>query len=333
MSRYDDFRAPYGGGGGGGGVRWDSERFVRERERERFGPPRGPPVLEREPPRFDRRPVEPPLANRRPTRFEETYFAEEKYAPPARRPDRYYEEQDFYERPTRGPPAGAMVPYDRARRDDYDLPGGRRPGLLRRQSSLDTFDRQPTRRYDEYEREDYRRPPEPIPVPLPPRGRGPETLERDFEEIRIAEPDYYGDEEYRQFREREWTTRRRPSRPPGPPGSQYSPPASEAFEEVIEEEKPFPRKGKTRMPRRLVHPRAIIELGYPYEEEVNAALLLRNGFADVFQGDTIIILKALGKENIDEVVRVSREIKEKEIRELESKEISESAKIGWFDMH
>jgi hypothetical protein len=276
MSRYDDFRAPYGGGGGGpgggggggGAVRWDTERFTRERERDRFAPQRGPPVLEREPPPFARRP-EPPFAERRaPGRFEETYFAEEKYGPPARRPGRYYEEEEqVYQRSPRGPPAGAMVPYDRPLRDDYDFPGGRRPGLLRRQSSLDTFDRRPARRFNDFEREEVRREEirrEPIPVPLPPRGRGPETIERDFEDIRIAEPDYYGDEEFRNYREREWTTRR-VSRPRD--SGRISPQGSETFEEIVEE-KPFPRRGKTRMPRRMVHTRAIIELGYPFEEEV-----------------------------------------------------------------
>lgn len=32
----------------------------------------------------------------------------------------------------------------------------------------------------------------------------------------------------------------------------------------------FPKRGKTRMPARLVSKRAIIDLGYPFEEEVSS---------------------------------------------------------------
>jgi len=33
-------------------------------------------------------------------------------------------------------------------------------------------------------------------------------------------------------------------------------------------EKPYPRKGKTRMPKRLVHTSVLYDLGYPFYEEV-----------------------------------------------------------------
>jgi len=33
-------------------------------------------------------------------------------------------------------------------------------------------------------------------------------------------------------------------------------------------EKPFPRRGKTRMPKRLVHTRILEDFHYPYYEEV-----------------------------------------------------------------
>ena len=39
-------------------------------------------------------------------------------------------------------------------------------------------------------------------------------------------------------------------------------------EEEIVEEKEFPRRGKTKMPVRLVEKSVIIDLGYPFEEEV-----------------------------------------------------------------
>lgn len=230
------------------GPRWDSERFSRERE-ERYS--RAPPVMERERVHIEDR------YGPRGERFDERIFAEERYGPPARRPERrYYEENDFIET-RRAPAADAIVPY---RRREEAPP---RPGLLRRQSSLDTFDRRPpVRRYD-YE-EDIRQAPVKIPLSprrgTPPNRYGPRHAERDIEEIRIAEPDYYGDEEYRNYREREWTRIRRRSNDSE---------VRERIDEEIIEEKPFPRKGKTRMPRRLVHTRAIIELGYPYEEEVS----------------------------------------------------------------
>lgn len=242
--------------------RWDSERFVRERE-ERV---RGPAVLERERPYegYGRRMEE--RFERKPERVEERFFAEERYGPPARRPERrYYEEDDFYERTgPRSPPGGAMVPFRRP----AEAPP--RPGIIRRQSSLDTFDRRPSRRYeeiDEYRREEFRAPPPPpppvIPVPLPSkRPMPPPFVEREYEDVRVSEPEYYGDEEYRAYREREWTTRRR----------RRSDSSEESEEEEATREKPFPRKGKTRMPRRLVHTRAIIELGYPYEEEVSSCV-------------------------------------------------------------
>ena len=290
MRRYDDFRSSsgdlgYGGGQGGGGGgrgaggRWDRERFHVERERDRFAAPPAPraPVMERP---YERR-FEEDIERRGP-RYEEDerFIVKERFGPPARRPERrYYDDELAYGEDS--PPAGGqMIPFRSRGRGNSTYsrefePRNRaspRPGLLRRQSSLDTFDRRPAQRY--YERDEYR---ETIPVPVPPRRPSPPPrfeapppprfAERDFEEIRIAEPDYYGDEEFRGFRERERTTvrRRRSS------SRHYEPRERESFEEVeaVEEEKPFPRRGKTRMPKRLVHTRAIIELGYPFEEEVS----------------------------------------------------------------
>ena len=197
----------------------------------------------------------PPPPGRRGERVEEKdrFFSEERYGPPARRAPRqarYYEEEEidsFEEREDR-PSVGArrMPP---------------RPGIIRRQSSLDTFDRKPLPRYA-------REPPEIIRMPGPGRHRrSPPRYERDYEEIRVAEPDYYGDEDFRGYKEREIITDRR-RKPP----VEYEERETETFE--IEEEAPFPRKGKTRMPGRIVSKRAIIELGYPFEEEVSNDPLL-----------------------------------------------------------
>lgn len=219
MSRYDDYRS-------------SSERVERTRER-RYS---RPPVLDR-----PRRSEE--------ERFEARLREIDRYGPPARRSDRFYEDDHLIH--TSGP----LVAYDRPRGDSPPP----RPRLLRRQSSLDTFDRIPSRKLDEY----YIRghlPREP-PAPSIPRRR-PSRRHREteyYEDIRIAEPDYYGDEEFRILHERDRYAAH-PRRSSG-----------RVREEVVEEigyEKPYPRKGKTRMPRRLVHTLAIKKLGYPYEEEV-----------------------------------------------------------------
>lgn len=55
----------------------------------------------------------------------------------------------------------------------------------------------------------------------------------------------------------------------------------------------FIRKGKSRIPARLVSKRALVDLGYPFIEE----------------GNTFVVLKALGRNNIDELLDLSTEYK------------------------
>ncbi|RFU36232.1 hypothetical protein B7463_g1, partial [Scytalidium lignicola] len=184
-----------------------------------------------------------------------------------------------------------------------------RPGLIRRQSSLDTFDRQPiTRfmrerdeeRYGPPARRDEMRPPPLNPVRLPRERRelGPVRRyeERDYEEIKISDPDYYGDDNYRPYpervREKEVIKTRSRSRRRSVSSSSSS--DSEVTTKSVKSE--FPKRGKTRMPAKLVSKKAIIDLGYPFEEE----------------GNTIIIQKALGREHIDEVIRLSEVYKSSE---------------------
>jgi hypothetical protein len=277
MSRYAG--SEYGGGGRREPERWNPERFERERggrqaaqvierdvfeEHERFAPRGGGGGgRERAYDDFDHLPQRPSRGER----FEERdrFVTEERYGPPARRAprqERYYEEEEidsFESSPDRG---GRMAPFGGRRGSIHErLPAKRappRPGIIRRQSSLDTFDRKPLPRYA-------REPPEVITMPAPSRRRrSPPRYERDFEEIRIAEPEYYGDEEFRGYKEREIIMDRR-RRAPAPAEFEER---EEIFEEK-EEERPFPRKGKTKMPGRLVNKRAIIELGYPFEEEVS----------------------------------------------------------------
>ena len=284
----------YGGGGGGergvGFERWDPERFHREREQVERS--RGPPVVERERfeehDRFESRGGRGGGGQRRESVVDDIYFSgrpggreerfeerdvfvkEDRYGPPARwprAPQRYYDDEvESADVPNRG----QMVPFEGRRisinaERGYGAPARRPPGmpaLLRRQSSLDTFDRKPMPRYGDR----LRGPPETIPIPIPRRRRSPPRfVERDYEEdIRIAEPDYYGDEEFRGYKEREISTVRRRK---GETEVEYK--EKEEILEVEEEpERPFPRKGKTRIPKRLVNKRAVIELGYPFEEEV-----------------------------------------------------------------
>ena len=289
----------HGGYGGPPPERWDSERFMRERERIERSRPTAPPVMERdrfvERDRYESR-LSPPgggsrhreisadamyyrrEADRPPMRFEDRFQFEERYGPPAIRPGRHY--HDDMESLDDGPgyAAGQMVPFDRRRqsvaieRDYRRSPGpirtAPRPGLIRRQSSLDTFDRKPMARYGDR----YREPQEVIGIPAARRRRSPPRfVERDVEEIRIAEPDFYGDDEYRGYREREIIRTRK-----GGDDEMRKKRAEDGIREAEHEEldifeepaKPAPKRGKTKMPMRLVNKRAIIELGYPFEEEV-----------------------------------------------------------------
>lgn len=205
---------------------------------------------------------------------------------PGRRPDFLDHEPTAAEIASR-----ALAPYRRKSIAERDLsPPTRRParpGMLRRQSSLDTFDRRPPRRYEE---RDEWRPPANVDIPLPIRRRSPSRRRRspprdryreeDFEEIRYkdAEPDFR--EDYREVEIRREKSRAHKSRRSDrsvhsersqsrfkAPSSKSSSSSFEEIREVSPVRLPG-KKGKTRMPKRLVHKSAIIQLGYPFEEEV-----------------------------------------------------------------
>ncbi|OBT50331.1 hypothetical protein VE04_08986, partial [Pseudogymnoascus sp. 24MN13] len=139
-----------------------------------------------------------------------------------------------------------------------------RPSMLRRQSSLDTFDRKPT-----------------MPRYMQREEAGPVAARRDRDvEVGRAYP-------AERVREREVVRERRRSRSrslSSTSSSEYSRASS-----ARTGRSQFPKRGKTRMPARMVSKRAIIELGYPFVEE----------------DTTIIIQKALGREHIDEVLQLS----------------------------
>lgn len=222
---------------------------------------------------------------------------------------RYYDDEPPYvpqrER-ERGPPPGAdynrRVVLERER--EQEPPRSSRPSFLRRQSSLDTFDRRPARQF--YEREeyppparredvyrgDYRAPPYQD-IPLPSRTKtkalpAPRQYDdRYYDDIKVAEPDYYGDDNYRSYPERveerevvrsrrrrdsthsparSHSTRTRSRRGSSPSSATSSRSSSRSGGTTIRSE--YPKKGKTRIPGRLVSKRALIDMGYPYTEEV-----------------------------------------------------------------
>jgi hypothetical protein len=240
MSPYDDdvrsSTVSYESGGG----RWDAERFARERDERSY---RGPaPAAVREHSRPRRRDDE---------RFEDRFVEEERLPGPSRRrrSSRFVEEDDFYA--SRG--TGPLVHH---RREESPP---RPPRLIRRQSSLDTFDRQPARRIEKAP---------PIVGVRHGRRRRASSVRRserdDYEEIDIAEPEFFGDEEFRHWNDRDM---RRPVR------------EELVQERIIEKERTYPRKGKTKMPKRLVHALAVQQLGYPYTEEVFACCPLHYGMS------------------------------------------------------
>ncbi|KAF4966906.1 hypothetical protein FSARC_5470 [Fusarium sarcochroum] len=66
----------------------------------------------------------------------------------------------------------------------------------------------------------------------------------------------------------------------------------------------YPKKGKTRIPAKLINKRALIDLGYPFFQE----------------GNTIIIQKALGQDNLDEPLKVCEDYKTVEEEILKARE-------------
>ena len=288
MSR-DPYYAQAEGYTSRGGQRWDSERFAAERDRARFGSGERERLEER-----DTRITRGGSGGRTRERSVDEIY--ERRGPRGVEDDRY-ERRTYYddeprferERPV-GRERSITIEKEREREVYSPSPPRRapaRPAFLRRQSSLDTFDRKPLTRF--VEREEYAtppryreeiRPPPLTPIPLP-RSRGlppPRRYERDYEEIEIAEPDYYGDDQYRGYpervREREIIRTKRRSRSRESRGSRShkssvrSASSSSSDTTVVSVRNEFPKKGKTRMPARLVNKRAIIDLGYPFEEEV-----------------------------------------------------------------
>jgi len=211
---------------------------------------------------------------------------------------RSYHDEPRLER--RGYDRDIVLEKDRSRDVVRELspPPVRRPGILRRQSSLDTFDRRPLRFYEREERygpparrEDVAYRPEPyVPIPLPITKTLPPPRrmdERYYEEIRVADPNMHGDDEFRPYpervreRDREVVRKERRGRRVRSPDSMTSrsytrtsrsssvSSRSSSRSRATTVQSAYPKKGKTRMPSRLVSKRALIDLGYPFIEEVS----------------------------------------------------------------
>lgn len=236
--------------------RWDRERFDRTRrgserdyyrfqERDQLDRGRTQIVLDE---RLDRR---------NPVRVEERerYYELDGYDGPGR-------QAPFLEEPITAERRGlALTPYRRPR-----------PQFIRRQSSLDTYDRRQMPRYGD----EYRLPADvPIPLPIrrpePPRERVYEDYEsryrgpeEDYTDIRVREERRGEHREQSRMRSRSVIRRRREN--------SVSSKSSESSFEDVKHSSIIGRKGRTRLPRRLAHKSAVIQLGLPFEEEVSAMI-------------------------------------------------------------
>jgi hypothetical protein len=239
--------------------RWDNERFTSERDRTRG----------QEVERFEERDVRissgPGRHSRRRDHSADTDDLMDRRAPRGAYEEDSVREREVYRDEPRDLPVRSRTTVEReSEREYYRSPSPPRmkrpirPSMLRRQSSLDTFDRKPTiPRYMEREESG------PLAIrrdrtfPLdPPAGR---YVERDYVEDVKAYPG--------RIREREVIRSRRRSR-----SRSLSSSSSSDFSEastVRTSKSQFPKRGKTRMPAKMVSKRAIIELGYPFEEEVS----------------------------------------------------------------
>jgi hypothetical protein len=280
--RGDDSGSSRGGRDGGGRDDYDHFRFHEHDKgpgyhrdvdiHEDRGPRRGPPVMERE-------------------RFRE----DDRFSQPARR-----RTDNLFEEPTPSQVANlALQPYRRQSVIDKDInididinsrqlaapprPRPARPQYMRRQSSLDTFDRRPVPRYGEAERviernefHEYRIPPNvPIPLPMRERRRSPPRRfreEEEFEDVRYDDRSARGrdreEDSYREVEVHRDKSRVKRSKSVAAKSTRSS--SISSFEEIQPARATFGKKGRTRMPKRLVKKQAVIELGYPFEEEVSA---------------------------------------------------------------
>ncbi|KAJ4287437.1 hypothetical protein N0V88_007710 [Collariella sp. IMI 366227] len=190
--------------------------------------------------------------------------------------------------------------------------GGR--DLLREESVAGASDVRRGRRASRQEEEAGYRVPPYVDIPLPrskalPPPRVYAERER-VEEIEVADEGRFVDEEFHRMypervREKEIVTTRRRTRSRdsratsrrGRSRSSRSSSSSSSGGTALTTRSEYPKKGKTRIPARLVSKRALIDLGYPFVEE----------------GNVIIVQKALGQQNIDDLLKLSDDYKKCEL--------------------
>lgn len=279
-----------------GGERWDRDRF--ERMRRGGGPPSvGPPGGGRgeydhyrfqEHERFpgghrdvdiheDRKRQGPRVMER------ERFHEDERYGPPSRSRTELFHESTPSEVANQ-----ALAPYRRKSIIDKDVNieisertekrRPVRPQYLRRQSSLDTFDRRPMPKYGDfeiYEKHEYR-PPANVPIPLPIRERRRSPPRRfhdedDYEEIKFDERSVRG-RDRENYREVEVSREKSKVRRSKSVAKSTRSSSISSFEEIQPPRATWGKKGKTRLPKRLVKRQAVVDLGYPFEEEVSNIL-------------------------------------------------------------
>jgi len=271
--------------------RWDRDRFSYEKDRDRYGDVRERfeedddhvytrrETLPRAPP--------PPRDRSLPRhRMSGPYDEDDVVIREQRR--RIYEDDRAPMRRRQSPPTRYRSPSPVRR------PAPSRPTMLRRPSSLDTFDRKQQKIYYEHDREEYGPParrgefraPPYVEIPLP-RHKAlppPRFQEREYyDEIRVSEPDRFGDEGFRDLppervRERKVVRTRRRSRSrdsrttrsfrSSSRSSSSSSSDTSRTTTTVTTRSEYPKKGKTRIPARLVSRRALIDLEYPFVEEV-----------------------------------------------------------------
>lgn len=291
--------------------RWDRDRFVYEQDREirdrggRFEEDRRSRFEEDES-YYRRAPAPAREASERPRRrFDDDVLVRE------RSEVNYHNEPEFIRRRPSPPDSeiDRRIFYKREsqRVRSPSPPRPQRPGqMVRRQSSLDTFDRKPTRYHErEYSPPrrggDFRAPPyQPIPLPRskalpPPRV----YAERDFyEEIEVSDQHRHADDDFhdhpekirekvlekevvhtrrrrsvsRSSRARHHSRSRRSRSRSSSSSSSSGGTSLTATTRTTKTTAEYPKKGKTRIPSRLVSKRALIDLGYPFVEEVSDAL-------------------------------------------------------------
>ncbi|KAG8630384.1 hypothetical protein KVT40_002003 [Elsinoe batatas] len=293
--------------------RWDRERFERVRVQER----------ERE-----QRPARVDVIDDRRGRYERDYDP----APPQRFSSRVRREiyEDDYAREAND---RALLPYRRKEEVDRDViidierrretaPPPARPGLLRRQSSLDTFDRRPQRHYD---RQDYRGALEPIRREPPPR-----RLEEYRQDIHYHQDTPLERRDVEIYREREIRkSRGRAKSDVKSVASSRTSTTRTSDSSSSRTTSPSPvrlpgKKGHTKLPKAKFAKSAVARFGVPYDDE----------------GDFYKIHRALDKQSIDTILAWSKESKETKVktytfesdgRLAENRDHYESIRTEWIN--